>query len=279
MRAVSSRAHLPPQPDEPARPEGSEQKEQLNPLASAQVEAAGAVQPAQEEAPPGKMKVDLHCHSQASPDCSTPLDLIPGQCLARGIEVQAITDHNTIKGAVALRKKVEAEIDPAKLTIIVGEEISTREGEIVGLFLQEDIPAGLTPEDTVNAIRAQGGLVMVPHGFDPLKRWRLQPPALERIAAQVDIVETFNARISNLKWNRAAVAWAGQHNLLMSAGSDAHRLADIGSAWVEVPAILIQSPQDLLKALKGGVPMGDWVHPALAFILKLIDRVRRAVNK
>jgi predicted metal-dependent phosphoesterase TrpH len=164
------------------------------------------------------------------------------------------------------------------LTIIVGEEVSTTHGEIIGLFLREKIPAGMSPGETVAAIKEQGGLVVLPHGFDPLKRWRLQPTALETVADQIDVVETFNARISNLRWNQAAVDWSQLHGVAMSAGSDAHTFADIGSAWVEVPVQHIQGPQDLLAALQSGVPVGEWTHPAIAFAYKFWDRSLRRLG-
>jgi predicted metal-dependent phosphoesterase TrpH len=194
--------------------------------------------------------------------------------------VQAITDHNEIWGAQKLKELVakQANGKSPQLTVIVGEEVSTTEGEIVGLFLEEPVPGGMTPEATVERIKAQGGLVVLPHGFDPLKRWRLRPQALERIAEQVDIVETFNARISRPHWNQAAVAWAEAHHRPMCSGSDAHTLADIGSAWVEVPRQSIQTPTDLLKALEHGIPVGIWTHPVLAYVHKLWDRSRRRLK-
>jgi predicted metal-dependent phosphoesterase TrpH len=214
------------------------------------------------------MKVDLHCHSEASHDCITPLADIPQQCRQAGIQVQAITDHNEIWGAKELKALVDADPD-YDLDVIIGEEISTNRGEIIGLFLEEKIEAGLSPEETVRQIRQQGGLVLLPHGFDPLKRFRLHPDALMQIADEVDIVETFNARISRPRWNQAAVAWCEKRKVLMSAGSDAHRLADIGAAWVEVPKQPILGPADLLRALENGVPTGKWTHPVLAFIAKM----------
>lgn len=256
---------------------GEKQLEHLTPIQEGQVQAAGAV-PKIEQAPePGKMKIDLHCHSEASPDCITPLDLFPLRCSERQVRVQALTDHNQIWGAQKLQDIAaeQAEKLGIRLTVIVGEEIFTTEGELIGLFLKEPIQAGVTPEEAVTRIKDQGGLALLPHGFDPLKRWRLKPAALERIARQIDIVETFNARISRPRWNQAAVAYAQAHGLLMSAGSDAHTLADIGSAWVEAPARPIRGPQDLLDALKGGVPSGEWTHPALAFMYKMLDRTRR----
>jgi predicted metal-dependent phosphoesterase TrpH len=224
------------------------------------------------------MRIDLHCHSEASPDSSSPLAEIPDRCVEKGITIQAITDHNCIWGAQKLQEIVRARND-LPLSIMVGEEISTSEGELVGLFVQEEIKEGLTPEQTVAEIKRQGGLVLLPHGFDPLKRWHLRIEARKKITASIDIVETFNSRISRPRWNRAAVQWAEERGVPMSAGSDAHTIADIGNAWVEVPARPINSPAELLTALRDGVPMGVWTHPVIAFLLKMVDRTRRKLNR
>ena len=259
----------------------SEQMEQLTPKEADEVEILGAVVEEKGETEPGTMKIDLHCHSEVSPDCSTPLALFPARCRERGVWIQALTDHNEIWGAQKLQEIVEKERirkGGLSLTIIVGEEVSTTNGEIIGLFLKEKVPAGMSPKETVTAIKEQSGLVCLPHGFDPLKRWRLQPAALETVADEIDIVETFNARISQLRWNQAAVDWSKLHGLPMSAGSDAHTLADIGSAWVEVPVQKIEDPQDLLAALQSGVPVGEWTHPVLAFAYKLWDRSLRRLG-
>jgi predicted metal-dependent phosphoesterase TrpH len=259
----------------------SEQMEQVTPKEADEIETLGAVVEEKDHVASGKMKIDLHCHSEASDDCSTPLVLFPARCRERGVWIQAITDHNEIWGAQKLQEVVEEEkVKKAgfPLTIIVGEEVSTVNGEIVGLFLKERVPPGMSPKETAAAIKEQGGLVLLPHGFDPLKRWRLHPTALETVADQIDIVETFNARISQLRWNQAAVDWSKLHGLPMSAGSDAHTLADIGSAWVEVPVQQVRGPQDLLAALQSGVPVGEWTHPVLAFAYKLWDRSLRRLR-
>jgi predicted metal-dependent phosphoesterase TrpH len=202
------------------------------------------------------------------------------RCQECDIRIQAITDHNEIWGAQQLKKILENEFDSVNLSIIIGEEVSTGEGEIIGLFLQEKIAAGLSPEETVFQIKAQGGLVLLPHGFDPLKRYRLQPEARERILADIDIVETFNARVSRPKWNRAAVDWAQTHQKLLSAGSDSHTFTDIGTAWVEVPRQKIETPHDLLAVLaEGGVPMGEWTHPVLAFLYKMGVQLRNKLKR
>ena len=222
----------------------------------------------------GFMRIDLHCHTEASHDCRTPLLEVADRCLERQLDVLAVTDHNEVWGALELVRIAAARGGP---TIIVGEEISTREGEIIGLFLNQKIPAGMTPEQTVSAIRDQGGLVLLPHGFDPLKAHRLRPAALERIAGEIDIVETFNARISKPGWDRAALAWAQEHGLAVSAGSDAHLRLHIGDAWVQTPRRSVQTARDLLEALRVGEVMGTWTHPALAFALKLFDFGRHAI--
>lgn len=257
--------------------EGSTQETHWTPEEIEDIEAAGAVPKEQRRPDPQLMRIDLHCHTEASPDCSTPLERVPDRCRHRGIAVQAITDHNHIWGAQKLVELVAEDRTTAlpPVRFIVGEEISTRQGELIGLFLKRQVEAGLSPEETVAEIEDQGGLVLLPHGFDPLKRWRLQAEARQRIAESIDIVETFNTRISRPRWNREAVSWAEEQDALMSAGSDAHTLADIGSAWVEVPARSIDQPNNLLAALQGGVPVGHWRHPALAFLYKLWDRTRR----
>ena len=258
-----------------------EQLEELTPQEADEVETLGAVVEEKGDAEPGNMKIDLHCHTEASADCSTPLELFPARCRERGVWVQAITDHDQIWGAQKLQEMVEEQKlkKPGfPLTIIVGEEVSTIYGEIIGLFLKEKIPAGMSPKETVEAIKEQDGLVLLPHGFDPLKRWRLQPTALETIEDEIDIVETFNARISQLRWNQAAVEWSKVHKRPMSAGSDAHTLADIGSAWVEVPVQQVKTPQDLLTVLESGVPVGEWTHPVIAFAYKFWDRSLRRLG-
>ncbi len=220
------------------------------------------------------MKIDLHCHSEASWDCVTPLCDIPARCRERGISVQAITDHDEIWGAQELARRTEG----TDLTVIVGEEITTTQGEVIGLFLKERIEPGRSARETILAIREQGGLVLLPHGFDPLKRSRLTPEALLEVDAEIDIVEIFNTRVSKPDWNDEAREWATRHQRLMSGGSDAHTLRDIGSAWTEVPRMAIDSPGELRKALSEGVVDGQWVHPVSAFAYKAFDWARHKVR-
>ena len=161
----------------------------LTPKEAEQVKTEGAVTEPEHKPKLDTMRIDLHCHSLASWDSSSPLEDIPKRCLEKSIHVQAITDHNCIWRAQQIQKLALDQNMP--LTIIVGEEISTTEGEIIGLFLTQPIEAGLSPEDSVAEIKKQGGLVLLPPGFDPLKRWHLKSEALQRITPSIDIVETF----------------------------------------------------------------------------------------
>lgn len=222
------------------------------------------------------MRMDLHCHTEASHDCVTPLQSVLRRCRQQYIAVQAITDHNQIRGALELREMATAPGDPL---IIVGEEVTTDEGEIIGLFLEELIPEGLPVEEVIDRIREQGGLVLLPHGFDPLKANRLSPVARERVRDEIDIVEVFNARVSHPRRNSDAATWAAEHGLPASSGTDAHIASALGTSWVETPERQIKGPPDLVEALRAGTVSGTWTHPVAAYIYKLWDSGRRAAYR
>src|SRR5206468_3714742 len=139
----------------------------------------------------------------------------------RGLDVLTITDHNRIEGALEL-----AELAPFK--VIVGEEVRTREGEIIGLFIEEFIPPHLSPEETIHEIKRQGGVVYVPHPFDRVRRSVIKRDALFRVAPLVDALEVLNARCHISSDNAAAVAFAVERGLLQGAGSDAHTAFEVG---------------------------------------------------
>lgn len=214
------------------------------------------------------MRMDLHMHTEVSPDARTQLRDIPGWMLRTNTRVIAVTDHDEQRGGPELQQIVRDMGLDDRLSIIPGEEVTTSEGELIGLFLKERIPPQLSPEETVRQIKAQGGLVLLQHGFDPLKRYRLRPEATARIAGDIDIVESFNSRLSRHHWNQVAADWGTARGLPLSAGSDAHTLRDIGEAWVETPFRLIQTPEQLLSALREGVVAGHWTHPVQAFGIK-----------
>lgn len=189
------------------------------------------------------MRVDLHTHTLYSHDSELPLDAAVRGWQREGIDCVAVTDHNTIAGALAMR-------DWAPLRVIAASEIMTREGEIIGLFIQDDIPRDLTPEETVRRIREQAGLVMIPHPFDRFRRSRLATDALLRILPHVDILEVFNARTAFGWDNRRAEKFALAHGLTQAVGSDSHTARELGRAYVEMADF--STPQEFLAALRAG---------------------------
>lgn len=156
------------------------------------------------------------------------LDTLIRTAQRRRLDCLALTDHNRLAGALALQKL-------APFPVIAGQEIRTSEGEIIGLFLLEKIPPALSPEETIARIRAQGGVVFVPHPFDRFRGSRLLPAALERVAGQVDLLEIWNARALLPSDNARAAAFAERHALLRAAASDAHTPGEVGQSYVVVP--------------------------------------------
>ncbi len=147
------------------------------------------------------LKADLHIHTKYSMDCNMPLEKIVSRCLKIGINCVAICDHGTAEGALKMR-------DIAPFPVIVAEEILTPHGEIMGMFLKETIPSGLSVEQTISRIRAQGGLVCIPHPFDTFRSSALTNNIIEEIAEQIDIIEVFNSRALLPQSSAKALAFA-----------------------------------------------------------------------
>jgi predicted metal-dependent phosphoesterase TrpH len=200
------------------------------------------------------LKADLHTHTYFSPDALTSPEKYVQTCQKQGIDCVVVCEHNNIRGALAVR-----EIAPFK--VIVGEEARSREGEIMGLFLREEIPPGLTPEETVQQIKAQGGLVLVPHPFDRLRSEHIAEEALDRLLPDLDIIEGFNARTTFRRDNERAARFAEEHGLAISAGSDAHSPGELGRAYVEMPDF--DGPQEFLQSLRQGRIVGRLSTPAV----------------
>jgi len=192
------------------------------------------------------VKADLHIHSEYSRDCDTPLERIIQRCLERGINCIAIADHGTVEGALKMQGM-------APFTVIAAEEILTPDGEIMGMFLKETIPGGLSPEETIARIREQGGLVNIPHPFDTFRGSALGSKIYDLIG-QIDMVEVFNSRNPLAISSRQAEAFAAQYGLARSAGSDAHTADEIGNAYIEMPEF--HGREDFLQALARGTIHG-----------------------
>jgi len=199
-------------------------------------------------------KVDLHVHTAYSDDSLTTCFDVLRWARRRGLDALAVTDHNTIAGALALHKL-------STLPIIVGEEIRTTQGEIIGLFLVEEVPPDLSPAETVRLIHQQGGLVYVPHPLDRVRRSVLDIGALMEIIKEkeVDLIEVLNARVTFPLDNRNAEDLARSYGLLRGAGSDAHQGFEIGKAYVEMPSFA--DAQSFLKSLSQGHVHGRMSSP------------------
>ena len=193
------------------------------------------------------MKADLHAHTHFSRDAVTSVETFTRRYEQAGIDCVAVSDHNNVDGAFAVR-----EIAPFR--VIVAEEIKSTEGEIIGLFLQETVRKGLSPEDTVRAIREQNGLVLIPHPFDRLRGSPLREEALLRILPDVDVIEVFNSRTVLKADDDRGLRFAQQHGKAMSAATDAHTPWEIGLAYTEMPAF--EGPEDFLASLGRGTIVG-----------------------
>lgn len=180
------------------------------------------------------MKVDLHVHTKYSGHSLLKVEDVARIAKKKGLDSIAITDHNEIKGGFEL-----ARLFPT----IIGEEIACDEGDVIGLFLNERIDRGPALE-VMDRIRSQGGLVMVPHPFDSLRKEALMD---ERLCAKGDIIEVFNSRVIKAQDNMRALAFAKSNGLLTVAGSDAHTSLEIGRSWIEVDSC--EDPQSFMKAL------------------------------
>jgi predicted metal-dependent phosphoesterase TrpH len=185
-------------------------------------------------------RVELHSHTLWSKDCVVPFERILTLMEQRGIDKIAITDHNTVDGALLLQAQ-------APDRIIVGEEIMTTQGELLGYFMQESIPPMLSPEETIRRLRAQGAAISVSHPFDRLRKGAWDEPDLLRIMDQVDAVEVFNARCLYPEDNALAVAFAQKHNLRGTIGSDAHSRSEYGRALTVLPPFT--NAQEFVAAL------------------------------
>ncbi|HEX2166933.1 MAG TPA: PHP domain-containing protein [Longimicrobiales bacterium] len=188
----------------------------------------------------------MHLHTRGSFDCLSDPRALLDRAAARGVDRICVTDHNEIDVARELH-------DAYPDRVIVGEEVKTAERvDIIGLFLSEKIPAGTPARETCERIRAQGGIVYVPHPFAGGKGGG--GAILDAIEDLIDVMEGFNARIHDPALNDRAVAWARARDLPVGAGSDAHTLGEVGRAWAEVPEF--DGAAAFLAALRRGTIHG-----------------------
>ena len=188
--------------------------------------------------------VDLHMHTSASHDCRVAPDLLLEHALAEGLGAIAITDHNVFSGAQEVSRLARGR----DIVVIPGEEVKTDgQGEVIGLFLKEEIPRGMSFGDTIAAIKAQGGLVYVPHPFDRMHAIP-DPATLHNHLSQIDVFEVYNARLLFETYNDEALRFARKYNLTMGAGSDSHVLQGVGTGAVRMRAF--DGPEEFLLSLR-----------------------------
>ena len=178
--------------------------------------------------PPATLRVEFHCHTRHSPDSLVRPAALVAAARRKGIDRLVVTDHNRIAGALEAWA-----LDPA--LVIVGEEIMTTEGELLAAFVTELVPSRLAPLEAIARLKAQGAFISVSHPFDR-RRSPWTPAALAAILPHIDAIETYNARCLSPAYNQRAAAFAAEHGLAGTAGSDAHTFFELGRATMRLPA-------------------------------------------
>ena len=188
--------------------------------------------------------VDLHMHTDHSHDCATPVEVLLATARTQGLGAIAVTDHNEISGAL----EAHAQAHEVGVKVIVGEEVKTAgQGEVIGLFIEEKIPRGLSLEETVAEIKRQGGLVYVPHPFDRMH----SVPDYEHLLTildEVDAIEVFNPRVAIGAFNEEAARFAAKYRILAGAGSDSHVAQGLGSVRIRMRDF--DGPEEFLQSLR-----------------------------
>ncbi len=202
------------------------------------------------------IKVEMHCHTRYSPDGFISQQQLVRECEKKGINCICITDHNTIRGALEFAKKISIQAIP-------GEEIRTQAGEVIGLFLKEEIPPGLTLRQTIEKIKQQDGIVYLPHPFDEHRDSAVKLKDAEGIKTEIDVVEVFNSRTFNRKYNAMALEFARQNNIIVAAGSDAHHPLEIGNSYMRMN--VFEGPESFLESLR----IATYVVRKCPFVLRL----------
>ena len=215
------------------------------------------------------LKADLHMHTRYSPDSVLSPEKLVARCLKVGLTCIAVTDHNTVDGALAVSKI-------APFTVIIGEEVRSSGGEITGLFLKETVPRGLSPVETATLIKEQNGLVSIPHPFDRFRSGVITREALEQVLPYIDIIEVFNARNNLDADNRTAKRFAQEHGLVASGVSDAPTLIELGRTYVSMPDF-DGTPDGFKQALAQGTIVGRRMSP-LVHVLTTLTKLKRRLT-
>jgi hypothetical protein len=204
---------------------------------------------------PGLVKTEFHCHTNYSKDSLVTIQGIHSICRKKGIQRLVVTDHNVIVGAFLAR-----ELDPS--LFIVGEEIMTQQGELLAIYVQELVPAGLPATETIARLHSQGAFISVSHPFDSARSGHWQLEDLLSILPKIDAIEIFNSRCLSPKSNALAFDFSLQYHLPGTVGSDSHSLREVGTSTLTLPDF--HDAATLKSALMLAEPhvhlSGPWVH-------------------
>ena len=205
--------------------------------------------------PQSSLLLEFHCHTDASRDSLTrPADLVAA-VRRKGIDRVVVTDHNSIAGAVAAHH-----LDPER--VIVGEEIMTTQGEILAAYVTEEVPPGLSPQETIHRLRDQNAFISVSHPFDRFRKGGWMESDLLEILPLVDAIEVFNSRCLDRRANEQAKAFAQKHNIAGTVGSDAHAAFELGQSLLRLDPF--NGPDEMRRVIRAGVPLARmspwWVH-------------------
>ena len=198
------------------------------------------------------LRVEFHCHTQYSKDSLTSPERLVKACHRKGIDRVVVTDHNSIAGARAAQS-----LDPE--LVIVGEEIKTTRGELLAAYVQEEVPAGLSPQETIRSLKEQGAFISVSHPFDIYRSGHWDESDLLDILSEVDAIEVFNSRCWSPDFNRQAQKFAERHDVPGTVGSDAHAPLELGRAVLLLEQF--QGPDELRTVIRKGVPKVRWSSP------------------
>jgi len=219
--------------------------------------------------PPTKRAfADFHIHTRFSRDSILTEEKFIEKAIERGLTHVCVTNHNNVEGAVAVRDKV-AQLGLAdQLTVILGEEVSTTDGEVVGIFLTRTIPRGLSANETADEIHRQGGLVSIPHPFDPFRGSHIREAPLRNLAemGKIDAIEVFNCRVTFQRHNLEAAEFANRYGIPAIAASDSHSSFEVAMAFNAMPAF------DSAEELKASLTDNDWHASRSSVLIHLTTR-------
>jgi predicted metal-dependent phosphoesterase TrpH len=193
---------------------------------------------------------DFHIHTRFSRDSILGEEKLIRLAIERGLTHVVVTNHNNVEGAIAVRDKVAELGMDDRLTVIGGEEVSTADGEVVGIFLTKTIPRGLSANETADEIHRQGGLVSIPHPFDPFRGSRIREGPLRNLAemGKIDMLEVFNCRVTLQRHNIEAAEFAARHQIPGIAVSDSHSSFEVAMAFNAMP--VFQTADELRASLR-----------------------------